>query len=65
MIYETANEALAIGWDEEIKIVLEAIYRFEGNGKRNREELEMAEEPCHVDVTSEMIRKICIFTGQC
>lgn len=29
VIYETANEALAVGWDEEIKIVLEAIYRFE------------------------------------
>mgnify|MGYP003259862885 CR=1 FL=1 len=27
--YETANEGLARGWDEEIKIVLEAIYRFE------------------------------------
>ena len=29
VIYETANEGLARGWDEEIKIVLEAIYRFE------------------------------------
>ena len=29
VIYETANEALTVGWDEEIKIVLEAIYRFE------------------------------------
>lgn len=29
VIYETANEGLAKGWDEEIRIVLEAIYRFE------------------------------------
>ena len=29
VIYETANQGLARGWDEEIKIVLEAIYRFE------------------------------------
>ena len=29
VIYETANEGLANGWDEEIKVVLEAIYRFE------------------------------------
>lgn len=29
VIYETANEGLARGWDEEIKIVLEAIFRFE------------------------------------
>ena len=29
VIYETANVGLARGWDEEIKIVLEAIYRFE------------------------------------
>ena len=28
-IYETANVALAVGCDEEIKSVLEAIYRFE------------------------------------
>lgn len=29
VIYETANEGLATGWDEEIRVVLEAIYRFE------------------------------------
>lgn len=29
VIYETANEGLATGWDEEIKVVLEAIYRFD------------------------------------
>ena len=29
MIYENVNEGLVKGWDEEIKIVLEAIYRFE------------------------------------
>lgn len=29
VIYETENEGLVRGWDEEIKIVLEAIYRFE------------------------------------
>ena len=33
VIYETANEGLAKGWDEEIKVVLEAIYRFETEGK--------------------------------
>ena len=35
VIYETENEGLVRGWDEEIKIVLEAIYRFETeqNGK--------------------------------
>ena len=25
VIYETANEVLAVGWDEEIKIVLDAL----------------------------------------
>lgn len=29
VIYENVNEGLVKGWDEEIKIVLEAIYRFE------------------------------------
>ncbi len=29
VIYETVNESLATGWDEEIRVVLEAIYRFE------------------------------------
>ena len=29
MIYENVNEGLVKGWDEEIKIVLVAIYRFE------------------------------------
>lgn len=29
VIYETVNEGLATGWDEEIKVVLEAIYRFD------------------------------------
>ena len=29
VIYETANEGLATGWDEEIRVVLEAIYRFD------------------------------------
>lgn len=36
VIYETANEGLARGWDEEIRIVLEAIARFETE-KRRRE----------------------------
>ena len=29
VIYETSNEGLATGWDVEIRVVLEAIYRFE------------------------------------
>lgn len=29
VIYETENHGLATGWDDEIRIVLEAIYRFE------------------------------------
>lgn len=29
VIYETANEQLAVGWDREIQVVLEAIFRFE------------------------------------
>ena len=29
VIYETTNDRLAKGWDDEIKVVLEAIYRFE------------------------------------
>lgn len=29
VIYETANPGLADGWDNEIKVVLEAIYRFD------------------------------------
>lgn len=33
VIYETVNEALVKGWDEEIKVVLEAIYRFESSMK--------------------------------
>ena len=33
VIYETANEGLAKGWDDEIKVVLEAIYRFETEAK--------------------------------
>lgn len=33
VIYETVNEALVRGWDEEIKVVLEAIFRFETNQK--------------------------------
>ena len=31
VIYETANDRLAEGWEEEIKVVLEAIYRFENS----------------------------------
>lgn len=29
VIYETENKGLATGWDDEIRVVLEAIYRFE------------------------------------
>ena len=29
VIYETVNTGLVQGWDDEIKVVLEAIYRFD------------------------------------
>lgn len=34
VIYETENQGLAKGWDDEIRIVLEAIYRFEQEQQR-------------------------------
>ena len=33
VIYETFNEGLANGWENEIKVVLEAIYRFENRAR--------------------------------
>ena len=33
VVYETENKGLASGWDDEIRIVLEAIYRFEQEGR--------------------------------
>jgi uridine phosphorylase len=33
VVYETENKRLAVGWDQEIKIVLEAISRFDAEQK--------------------------------
>jgi len=34
VVYETANDALAKGWENEIKVILEAIYRFDKEQKK-------------------------------
>lgn len=37
VVYETENIGLAEGWDDEIRVVLEAIYRFEEEQKKKEE----------------------------
>ena len=67
VIYETANEALAVGWDEEVKIVLEAIYRFEKEMEAKKREGtrigRRKNHACRRYIRDD--RKICIFAGQC
>lgn len=36
VIYETENKGLANGWEDEIRVVLEAIYRFETEQQKNK-----------------------------
>jgi len=39
VVYETENKKLAEGWDQEIKVVLEAIYRFDAEQKLSNKAL--------------------------